>query len=79
MPVIDCEECGERMKKDLQFDENPTSTVFSVILFSGGIVISLFGYGAIIGIPMIIIALFLGSTGVKIWKCRKCGHTLKRT
>lgn len=72
--TIECKQCSGDMKKQTISEGNLTGILLALILLGAGIVISLTGIGAIVGIPLILLALFTGGKRKKGWKCKNCGY-----
>ena len=75
--VIECKQCGEAMRKEIQSKGNLTGIILALIVLAIGISLSAIGLW-IIGIPVIILSLFMGGKRVKIWKCPECGYFFER-
>jgi len=71
---IECKQCSGEMKKETISEGNFRGILFALILLGTGIVITLTGIGAIIGVPLILLALFTGGKRKKVWKCKSCGY-----
>ena len=75
---INCELCGELMKKGSIANRGILMQLFLLMVFIAGLWISLSIIGAIVGIPMMILALALSSGKRKVFKCRQCGNIKDR-
>lgn len=71
---VECKQCSGVMKKQTISDGNFKGILFAIILLGAGIILSLTGIGAIVGVPLIILALFTGGKRKKVWKCKSCGY-----
>lgn len=78
MAKLECKQCGGTMKKKIQSSGNCLGIAIALTLIAVGIALCFTGIGAIIGIPLIICALFVGGKRRKIWKCTKCGYIFER-
>jgi len=74
---IECKQCGATMHKETISKGNLSGIVVALIVLALGIVLSIFGLW-VIGVPIAILALFMGGKRVKIWKCSKCGYFFER-
>ena len=50
----------------------------AVLVFIVGVVLCFTTAGFIIGIPLCVVALFIGGKRRKVWKCRQCGSIVDR-
>ena len=66
------------MKKAVQSSGNCLGIAIALVLFATGFVLCFTLIGAIIGIPLMICALFVGGKRKKIWKCGSCGYLFER-
>ena len=66
------------MKKAVQSSGNCLGIAIALVLIAIGIVLCFTVIGAIIGVPLMICALFVGGKRKKVWKCRKCGYLFER-
>ncbi len=57
---------------------NALGIALALIIFVVGVSLSLTVVGAIIGIPLCILALFIGGKRRKVWRCRKCSSIIDR-
>lgn len=69
-----CAACGSAMKKSSEGKSGGMGCLLLVI----GILLCFTFVGAIIGIPLIIYALHVGSKRRGLWVCKKCGHQIER-
>lgn len=69
-----CAACGSAMQKSSEGKSGGIGCLLLVI----GILLCFTLYGAIIGIPLIIYALHVGSKRRGLWVCKKCGHQIER-
>jgi len=72
--MINCPHCDGSMKKGAE----AKSTGMGCLLIVLGIILTVTVYGAILGIPMLIIGLVLGSQRRGLWICKKCGYRMER-
>lgn len=72
-----CPYCGGKMSKKTICTSGFGDQLIGCGLSMIGIVLCLTGVGAIIGIPLILIAGMLVKTK-KVIKCRQCGHYAER-
>lgn len=70
---LQCHICGGRLKNKTVSSGNATGLAGALIVLLIGIVLCATGLGAIIGIPLIICALFMGGKRHKVLKCVNCG------
>jgi hypothetical protein len=66
------------MKKSVQSSGNCLGIAIALILIAIGISLCFTGIGAILGIPIVFCALFVGGRRRKVWKCRSCGYVFER-
>jgi len=61
---------------------NVLGILLALIVFFIGLAILIFLFwtiiGAVIGVLMMIAALFMGGKRQKVWKCSKCGYIFNR-
>lgn len=48
-----------------------------LIVLAVGVILSFAGLW-IIGVPIAIVALFMGGRRIKVWKCSNCGYSFER-
>lgn len=75
---LDCKQCGGRMTKSVQSGGNCLGIALALVLVAVGVGLCLTVVGAIVGLPIIICALFVGGRRRKVWKCQKCGCLVER-
>ncbi len=75
---IKCERCGGYMKKTRKVERNCLGLSIGLLLFVFGLILTFTGVGAVLGIPMILVAFFCGGKVTKVWRCRKCGCVIER-
>lgn len=73
-----CQQCGGEMHQTTKREHSGTEFVLGVILLLIGIVLCSTCLGAILGVPLIIISLFMGAKTRKVWKCGQCGYFVER-
>jgi DNA-directed RNA polymerase subunit RPC12/RpoP len=72
--TIECPQCGGVMKRKTISEGNFKGLLLALVLLGAGIALSLTGIGALVGIPLILFALFTGGKRKKGWKCKNCGY-----
>lgn len=70
-----CHLCGSSLVKTTISKGNASGIALALVVLFIGILILLTGWGAIIGIPLCICALFMGGRRIKVLRCPKCGAT----
>lgn len=70
-----CQHCSGEMKKKSKANH---SQFMALLLLLFGLIASLTGVGLVIGIPMILIGLYMGVATKKIWMCKNCGSVIER-
>lgn len=78
MAQLNCHQCGGKMKKKVQSSGNCSGIALALVLIAVGLALCATGIGALLGVPIIICALFVGGKRKKIWKCTKCGYLFER-
>ena len=66
------------MKKKTISKGNTTGILLALVVLGIGVALCFTGIGAIIGIPVIILALFMGGKRQKVWLCKNCGYYFER-
>jgi len=70
------------MKKATLSTGNCLGILMALIVLLGGLFVTVFFFwtiiGPIIGILMMLAALFMGGKRRKVWKCRNCGYVFDR-
>jgi hypothetical protein len=66
------------MRKAVVSSGNATGIAGALIVALLGVLLCLTGIGALVGIPMVICALFMGGKRRKVWKCQNCGYVFDR-
>jgi len=74
MEKVACKQCGEEMKKGTKAEKNYGMQVLGVILFLAGGWLIFAGPGPLIGVPLMIAALFMGYSKKRVMKCGGCGY-----
>ena len=77
-----CNLCGGIMIKKTVSSGNVSGIALALLVLAAGLFLTFGGVfcgGPIIGIPLCILALFMGGKRKKVLKCKKCGHTVDRT
>ncbi len=67
-----CLHCGSRMKKASVSSGNAGGIALALIVFTIGVILSLTVVGAIIGVPLCVVALFMGGKKKRVWRCVNC-------
>lgn len=75
---LNCKQCGGRMKKKKVSKGNASGIAGALIVFIIGAALCFTIIGAIIGVPMMIVALFMGGDRQKVWMCRACRSVVER-
>lgn len=78
MRSLKCQQCGGSMLKKTKSSGNALGIALALIVFVVGVLLCLTVIGAIIGIPLCILALFIGGKRSKVWQCRQCGYVIPR-
>lgn len=69
-----CPLCGGKIRRYVLSSGNATSIVVTTILLTASIILSTTGlFGALVGIPLVIIFWSIGGREIKFWKCDGCG------
>lgn len=72
---INCKQCNGTMQRHKKTEKNMAVQVLGVLVFLLGIVFLAFTpIGTIIGILLMMSALFMGYKKIKGWKCQNCGY-----
>jgi hypothetical protein len=81
MANVVCKQCGGEMKKTVVSSGNCTGIIFALIVFIiGAMLLFLFPpIGTIIGVLLMIMALGMGGTRRKVWKCKNCSYIFDRS
>lgn len=73
-----CQLCGGFMKpKKITIDQT-SGLAKALICFAIGVILTLTFFGAVIGVPLMIVSLFMGGRRQKILRCVDCGATANR-
>jgi uncharacterized protein (DUF983 family) len=67
-----CQLCGTEMRKGKKSEGNVVGLALALIVFVVGVVLCFTVIGAVVGIPLCILALFMGGKRKKLWYCPKC-------
>jgi len=76
-----CNLCGGAMVKKTVSSGNVAGIALALLVLAAGLFLTfggLFCGGPFIGIPLCILALFMGGKRSKVLKCEKCGNTVPR-
>lgn len=79
---INCRACDGTMKMKTLSSGNCLGLCIALALFGVGLVLCFFPvpiFGAIVGVPLMIAALFVGGKKSKVWQCTTCGTTINRS
>lgn len=75
---LECRACNGIMVRSTISTGNATGIALGLVLFAIGVVLCFTIVGAIVGIPLCILALFMGGKRQKVWKCRNCKAIISR-
>ncbi len=75
---LSCKQCGGVMRRRTLSQGNCLGIALALVLFAGGVAISLTGIGALIGVPLILCSLFVGGKRRRVWRCTACSTILER-
>ncbi len=75
---LSCRECGSSMKKATRSTGNLIGILGALLVFCIGVFLTTTVVGAIVGVPMMLFALFMGGKRQKVWKCNNCGYFFER-
>ena len=78
MKTITCQQCSGPMKKTSISTGNCLGIALALFVFCLGVILCFTGVGIIIGIPLMLVALFMGGKKSKVWKCVDCGSVVNR-
>lgn len=73
-----CQNCKTAMRKKTQSSGNMLGLAIALIVLTIGIILCFTVVGMIVGIPLIIVSLFIGGKKTKIWMCPNCRIALPR-
>lgn len=77
-----CPQCKGSMKKTTLSSGNCSGILLALIVLFAGLFITIFFFwtiiGAVIGILMMLAALFMGGKKRKVWRCKNCGYVFDR-
>lgn len=74
MNPVTCNQCGGTMDKATKAESNMALQLLGVVVFFVGLAITFSGIGALIGVPLMLAALFMGYKKKKVMKCSNCGY-----
>lgn len=74
MSSVICKQCGDEMQRSSKAETNMALQLLGVVVFLIGLAISFSGIGVIIGVPLMLAALFMGYKKKKVMKCGGCGY-----
>ena len=74
MNNLNCQQCNGVMVKKSEAAQTGMGCLLLVI----GIILCFTGIGALIGIPVILVGLWLGSKKKGWWVCKNCGYKISR-
>ncbi|MBL1216022.1 MAG: hypothetical protein D8M59_00840 [Planctomycetes bacterium] len=72
-----CQVCQGEMKKTNYRPGGNSNLVFAIALVLLGVLLTMTLVGAVLGIPLIVMAVFLDKV-LKVWKCTQCGAVIER-
>lgn len=78
MAKLNCSQCGGAMKKWTKSSGNALGCAFALLFIAIGIALCFTVVGIPIGLPLMIVALFIGGKREKYWKCKSCKTVLPR-
>ena len=78
MRILACQQCNGEMKKTTMSSGNCLGIALALFLFCCGLALCFTGIGIIVGVPLMIVALFVGGKKSKVWKCTDCGSVINR-
>lgn len=74
-----CQQCGGKMRKTKRDDHDYGLQFVGVALFFAGLIVLFIApFGALIGLAMIVGAMFMGFKRQKVWSCNNCGYFFQR-
>lgn len=77
-----CRLCNSEMKQSVVSSGNVAGIAVALLVFAAGLILTfggLFCGGWLIGIPLCILALFMGGKRKRVFKCRSCGAIYDRS
>ena len=77
-----CNLCGDLMIKKTVSSGNVSGIALALLVFATGLFLTISGAfcgGFLVGIPLCILALFMGGKRQKVLRCKSCGHTVNRS
>lgn len=78
-PGLVCQQCGGKMKqKKVTVGSHLLTNCLALIFIVIGIIVCLTVVGLIIGIPLILMALFMTPRKKKVWRCVDCRAIVDR-
>ena len=75
---LQCQACSGVMVKKTISSGNLTGILLGLVVFCVGVVLCFTLVGAIIGIPLCLLALCMGGKTQKVWRCKACKTVLPR-
>ena len=75
---LECKACDGVMVKSSVSSGNAAGIVLALVVFAVGVVLCFTIIGALIGVPLCILSLFMGGKRQSVWKCRKCKAIIQR-
>lgn len=76
MKEPNCQACGGATKKHRKADA--TSNGLGCLFLVVGVILCLTGIGAVVGVPVLVIGVWMGCKATNYWKCRECGTLSER-
>lgn len=79
MADVNCQQCGNQMKKGKKVERSLGLQVIGILLFLVGLVLLFFiPIGTLVGIILMILAARMGYSQKKAWICGNCGYFFER-
>jgi ACR3 family arsenite efflux pump ArsB len=75
---LTCQHCGGQMVRKTLTSGNCLGVAIALALFAFGAALTATIAGALIGIPLMLCALFIGGKRRRVWRCRRCASVLDR-
>ena len=77
MADVNCKQCGSAMVMRTLSKGNVSGIALALVVLALGVILSIAGLW-IIGVPIAIVALFMGGKRIKVWQCPNCGYFFER-
>jgi hypothetical protein len=75
---VQCKQCNGTMAQESKTEGNAQGLAIGTLWVVGGVILTITGIGAIVGIPLIIYGLFQGGKRKHYWVCSACGYFFER-